>query len=405
MNEMQTTMRIPCSRCGQLNNVERAAEVTFRCTACGSPNTVRTLASNGATPVEEPRRAPRRWQPALTARSAGPRVAAAGPAERRSSFGRAKQVLVALMVLATAGVLIHPSGTFATFNAQTTNAATITSGVLLLGNKVATGTECFSAGQGTPNQTIGSTNTSNCTSVWNATITPGATNTTGTSFEVAVRNVGNITPSTFELYASSPNTCDSAPGYTDATSGTTFKGSNQAGLTSTLNGATAIGATSFTVASSANFTPGEVIQIDSGAQLESLTLTTSAIVGNTLVTTTAATKTHANGVTVAGEGLCRAAQLVIAKTTNSGFNVLAPSGCVYGNTSSGTVPFTGCAYDSTHDLRDFNDNDTSGTPISLGAFAPGTTDYFVVDVLFPTASDNGYQGLGANVTFTWFAQQ
>lgn len=397
---MNPTMRVPCSRCGQLNSVERAAEVTFRCSACGAPNTARALAGSATNAVDEPRRAPRRWQPAIAPRATGARAGAGATitAERRGSFGRAKQILVALMVLATAGVLIHPGGTFATFNAQTTNAATITSGVLLLGNKVATGTECFSAGQGTPNQTIGSGNSANCTAVWSATVTPGSTNTTGTSFEVAVRNVGNITPANFQLYASSPNTCDSAPGFLDATSGTTFKGSNQAGLTSTLNGATLVGATSFTLASAANFTIGEVIQVDTGTNFENLTV--SNIVGNVL-TTNAATKAHANGVTVAGAGLCRVSQLVIAKT-NSAFNTLTT--CLYGNTSTGTAPFTGCAYDTAHDLRDFNDNFTSGAPIALGAFAPGTTDYFVVDVLFPSAADNGYQGLASSLTFTWFAQ-
>jgi hypothetical protein len=69
-----------------------------------------------------------------------------------------------------------------------------------------------------------------------------------------------------------------------------------------------------------------------------------------------------------------------------------------------------CSYDTLHNLRDFNDNyvTTGGAnpgAISLGAFAPGTTDYFVVAVLFPSTSDNSYQGLGATLTFNWFAQQ
>ena len=402
MNDMQTSMRVPCNRCGQLNTVERAAEATFRCSACGASNTVRTLASNGPvqSPAVEPHRAARRWQPALTPRATG-RPAGEAPRSRTGAFGRAKQVLVALMVVSV-GAAFANNGTFATFNATTTNAATITSGTLLLGDKVATGTECFSAGQGSPTQTIGSGNSANCTSVWNATVSPGATNTTGTSYEVAVRNVGNINATTFQLYASAGNTCDSAPGFNDATSGVTFKGANQA-VSTTQSGATSIGATSTTVASATGLAIGDVIQVDTGANYEQLTI--SNIVGNVL-TTNATTKNHANGVAVNGGGLCRETQLVVAKT-NSSFNALTT--CEYGNTSSGTSPFTGCAYDSTHNLRDFNDNYPTGGsnpgPISLGAFNSGTTQYFVIDVLFPSGADNSYQGLGASVNFTWFAQQ
>src|SRR5437763_1772480 len=150
---MNATMRIPCSRCGQLNNVERAAEVSFRCTACGSANS------------------------------------------------------------------------------------------------------------------------SNCASVW----TVAAPNKPGDTFlaHVAIRNPGNIAASILQIEATTANTCDSAPGVVDGA--ITYKGSNQAGLTSTLSGATAIGATSFTLASAANFTIGEFIQVDTGTNFENLTI--SNIVG------------------------------------------------------------------------------------------------------------------------------
>ena len=404
---MNATMRIPCSRCGQLNNVERAAEVSFRCTACGSANTVRTLASSATSPAQEPRRAPRRWQPALAPRTVGTRVAtAAAPAERKSSLGRAKQILVALMVLATAGVLIHPGGTFATFNAQTANAANITTGVLLLGDKVANGTvtsECFSSGGAAPGnpQIVSSGNSSNCASVW----TVAAPNKPGDTFlaHVAIRNPGNIAASILQIEATTANTCDSAPGVVDGA--ITYKGSNQAGLTSTLSGATAIGATSFTLASAANFTIGEFIQVDIGTNFENLTI--SNIVGNVL-TTNAAAKAHANGVAVAGSGLCRQVQLVIAKT-DSLYTTM--STCLYGNTGAGTTPFTGCVYDSAHDLRDFNDNDVvAGTPGPIavaGGIAAGATAYFVIAINFPNSagSDNGFTGLGAATTFNFYAQQ
>ena len=90
MISTEPTMRVPCSRCGHLNNVERAAEVVFRCSACDSGNIVRTLtASSAATaPAQVPVRQPR-WRTAVsTSRPAGhPILKAAG--ERTSAMSRA----------------------------------------------------------------------------------------------------------------------------------------------------------------------------------------------------------------------------------------------------------------------------------------------------------------------------
>ena len=408
MSTLETSMRVPCNRCGQLNSVERAAEVTFRCAACGSENTVRAFTGAGSAPAGEPRVAPRRWQPELGRRSAGRPVAAA-PREGRSFFSRARQGLVILLVLATASTLVH-SGTFATFNATTANAANITSGVLLLGNKVANGSssaECFSAGGAAPGnpQTINSTNSSSCTGVWNV----AAPNKPGDTFiaHLALRNPGNVSATTLQLYASVA-TCDSAPGYTDATSGVTFKGANQS-VSTTLNGATIVGATSFTVASAAGLVIGDVIQVDTGANYEQLTI--SNIAGNVL-TTNAAAKAHANGVAVNGGGLCRQAELAVAKT-DATYEAAAAGTCLYGNSAAAGAPMTGalkCAYQTTSNLRDFNDNYALGGsnpgPISIaGGIAAGATQYYIVAITFPAGSDNGYQGLGAAVTFNWFAQQ
>ena len=262
--------------------------------------------------------------------------------------------------------------------------------MLLLGDKVANGTvtsECFSSGGAAPGnpQIVSSGNSSNCASVW----TVAAPNKPGDTFlaHVAIRNPGNIAASILQIEATTANTCDSAPGVVDGA--ITYKGSNQAGLTSTLSGATAIGATSFTLASAANFTIGEFIQVDTG-------------------TTNAAAKAHANGVAVAGSGLCRQVQLVIAKT-DSLYTTM--STCLYGNTGAGTTPFTGCVYDSAHDLRDFNDNDVvAGTPGPIavaGGIAAGATAYFVIAINFPNSagSDNGFTGLGAATTFNFYAQQ
>src|SRR5438270_2060853 len=131
---MTTMIRIPCSKCGQLNDVERAAEREFRCTACGTVNRLQSLS---AVPTATQPPAPRQraaWAPTVVTRRTG---TAPAPRERSGRLNRARQVLVALMVVGIGATLLHGNGTFATFNATTTNAANITTGTLLLGDTVA----------------------------------------------------------------------------------------------------------------------------------------------------------------------------------------------------------------------------------------------------------------------------
>jgi hypothetical protein len=73
-----------------------------------------------------------------------------------------------------------------------------------------------------------------------------------------------------------------------------------------------------------------------------------------------------------------------------------------------TVAGNKCSYDSLHNLRDFNDNYAVGGnpgPLGLGSLAAGATQNYIIAINFPTGSDNGYQGLGTALNFTWFAQQ
>src|SRR5438105_11185695 len=82
-------------------------------------------------------------------RVAAPALVRSGAPAAAPRFGLGSQLLVTLMLLAVIASLVG-SGTFASFNALTKNAATITSGVLVLGDKVNAGTECFSAGGAAP---------------------------------------------------------------------------------------------------------------------------------------------------------------------------------------------------------------------------------------------------------------
>ena len=136
---------------------------------------------------------------AVPVRVAGP---TATPAARRNPlhFGLGQQVLVSLMLVATVAGMVG-SGTFASFNAVTKNAVSITSGTLLLGDKVNAGSECFSAGGAAPSnpQTIGSANSSACTGVWSITTqTPG---TAISPLQVTIRNVGNVNATSLVLFA------------------------------------------------------------------------------------------------------------------------------------------------------------------------------------------------------------
>jgi hypothetical protein len=155
---------------------------------------------------------PPRQVTAVPVRVAAP---AASRPHARGQFGLGQQVLVSLMVLATVVGLVG-SGTFASFNAATKNTAGITSGVLLLGDKVNAGSECFSAGGTAPSnpQIVSSSNTTTCSGLWSITTqTPG---TAITPLKMTVRNAGNLSATSLEIFAAA--TC------ADSTNGTGYNG-------------------------------------------------------------------------------------------------------------------------------------------------------------------------------------
>lgn len=67
-------------------------------------------------------------------------------------------------------------------------------------------------------------------------------------------------------------------------------------VNTTLNGATLVGATQFVLTSGLNVFPGMKLSFDTSTNLE--TLTVASVSGNTVTTTTAATKAHASNVAV-----------------------------------------------------------------------------------------------------------
>ncbi len=116
--------------------------------------------------------------------------------DRSGRLGLRHQVLVSLMIVGTVAALVG-SGSFATFNAATRNAPSIATGVLVLGDKVNAGSECFSAG----GANVSPANTGACTGVWSLTTEmPG---TPIAPLRMTVRNGGSIAASQLSLYAAS----------------------------------------------------------------------------------------------------------------------------------------------------------------------------------------------------------
>lgn len=316
-------------------------------------------------------------------------------------LGRRHQVLISLMVLATVGALVG-SGSFATFNAAGKNAAAITSGTLILGDKANAGSECFSAGGLAPSnpQSVNGANSSACSGVWSlATELPG---TAISPLQMTIRNAGNLSASQLLLYAAGA-CANSHAGvgydgtgtlcsqvqvevqqYTDGTFGTPLVS------TTTTTAVLAAGAgVSIPVASSAAFVVNQSITLDSGANAETSTVT--AIADATHLTATL-TKAHASGVTVNGSHCWYG--------STSGSSCLAeasklPAGCNVGTCASYAF------VDAARTLTNFGTTVTSGTPINAGTLGPGASAYFLVFASLPGSSGDSFQGRRADLTFTW----
>jgi hypothetical protein len=269
MIEMETRpeVELPCSGCGFVNlavPTEGSTTIRFRCQKCGTwnwadPGAAATAPPPGAANPRHPSyyaAAPTR-QPALPAGvsnaslagrigarpparrlESGPaaapapvptaptpklapaplpvpvpvRTAIAAPSVRRPLWsGTWGRVLMTLMVVGAVAA-VGGAGTVATFNATTTNASSITTGTIVLGNTVNAGTECLSYGL---NPKITAANTNNCTNAFglsSVSAEPGQPNASGNSATIKVVNKGNLNttanaagPKGFYLYA--PSAC------------------------------------------------------------------------------------------------------------------------------------------------------------------------------------------------------
>lgn len=348
---------------------------------------------------------PVRQPAAIPVRVAGGPTSGATAPSGSAGLGRSHQVLISLMVVATVVGLVG-SGTFATFNGVTRNVATITAGVLVLGDKVNAGSECFSAGGAAPGnpQSVSPANSSACTGVWGITTeTPG---TAISPLQMTIRNAGNLSASKLNLYAAGAcaNSHNGAgfdgtgtlcsqvqlevQQYTDSTFGTPLLSST------TTSGAVVAGAgVSIPVVSSAAFVVGQSFAIDAGVNAETATVT--SIADATHITATL-TKAHASGVTVTGTHCwygSTSANSCLAETNK------LPGGCNVSTCTS--YAFS----DATKTLANFGTSVTSGTPINAGVLGSGQKAYFLVFATLPGNSGDSFQGRRSDLTFTWQLSQ
>ena len=124
-----------------------------------------------------------------------------------NKVGKTKRLLVGVLIIGALSALIG-AGTFATFDATTTNSATFTSGTIVLSNTVNAGAACLSSGGAPIQGGAGTNNTNGCDPLFGASNNkPGDTATAN----VTLAHTGNINASKLQLYAAGACVSSAAP--------------------------------------------------------------------------------------------------------------------------------------------------------------------------------------------------
>ncbi|MGH8979783.1 MAG: hypothetical protein ACRDWE_02005 [Acidimicrobiales bacterium] len=128
---------------------------------------------------------------------------------RRSRLTSLQKWLIAVLVI---GVIAFSGtgGTFASFNAETTNGGnSISSGTLTLSDTVSSGTVCLSSGGSVGHPTSNQNPT--CTAVLTVTnVAPGSWNMSTQTAQVTIQNTGSLNASSFTVGAPTGASCSSA---------------------------------------------------------------------------------------------------------------------------------------------------------------------------------------------------
>lgn len=387
-------MRVPCGNCGSWTDVEPGSD-SFRC-SCGTLNTFRKLntpvTAEAVAGVKQPVAA-FRISP-QTVRSL-PRVATSATAKATSlparSAGRAgklfQKALVGLVILGGLGSVFH-QGTFATFNATTTQASnTFQTGTVTMTNVAGT----VIAGANCPV----STNNGTCATIFGAAnagaLKPSAVDIAN---NVTITYTGSLSPTTdFRLYAAN---------YTAKT------GASSALCTAPAAGAGNPGTgvdllVSVGAASPALLYPVQntltTAAIANGANTTTITVsaTTAALAnGANIILYTAASGTYQQFTTSAAVALGATSIPVVAQLATQAFPIgtqVAPQGTLDDFAVSYTTSANG--------LRPKGGVNGSG---AAGAWATSDNSIFNIKVHLDAAAGNTLQGCQSQSDLIWYAQ-
>jgi hypothetical protein len=358
-----------------------------------------------------------------------------------------RKLLLAVLLVSLAGSAFG-AGTFATFNASTTNAgSTFATGTLVLSNKVNSTTTCLSTGAGTNTDT--NANSAGCGTLFATTVSkPGDTATV----DLDLQGVGTLSATKLQLFAASlcattQNTA--ATPYTgtgdlcEQTQITVQESTSAANRTAgTASRCWFGGVGAGTIASTSNITFPLTITASTNDMIK-LTINTATVLDNVIIPAgvyanpftlaaaiqtalrTAATNAPGKQVLVGGSWVTTGAtgtitfstptpgatgNVTIATPTTAARTALASLGFVTGATNTGSSGAVACTSDSAHSVEGLTSaytNATNTPMLDLGPLTTGapTTRFLRISLTLPSTAGNDVQGRLATFGLTWRIDQ
>ncbi|MCW2975673.1 MAG: hypothetical protein JWM06_954 [Actinomycetia bacterium] len=309
---------------------------------------------------------------------------------------KTKRYLVMLSAIGLIAVGLGSAGTFATFNAETTNNGNyFATGTLLLHNNGGTNT-CTSEAAATTN--LNNATTNNCDVLFNYPISDTAPHYA----QLTLTNAGTLNAT--NITWSAPGGCATADANVNAT------------LTTALSGT--VTALAFTPLVGATISNGGSVTVTYGTNTQTFTASAAAALNSTSVTVSGSqtanfaypvgSAVHAttSGPAFATANLCPNLQVVIMETNAAGTTNLK---CVYG-TPNVSDPTT-CDFDGLHTL--VTPSTGNNVPNSLTALNvltggvnttsldAGKSRYFKIGVQLASTADNTFQNRAATFALRW----
>ena len=386
-------MRVPCGNCGSWTAVQPGGE-SFRC-SCGTLNTYRWLSApmtaaaraGAIQPIAAPRallamRTDARAAAVATPKAAAPRTVLSG------RVGKTLQkVLVGLVILGGLGSVLH-QGTFATFNATTTQGSnTFQTGTVTMTNvagSVIAGANCpVSTNNGTCATLFGASNT--------GALKPSAVDI---SNNLTITYTGSLSPTTdFRLYA---NNYTAKTGASSALCTAPATGAGNPGTAVDLLVTVGAGPQALLYPIQNTTTTAAIVN---GATVTTLTVsaTTAALAsGANVILYTAASGTYQQFTTSAAVGLGATSIPVVSQTAAQAFGIgtqVAPQGTLDDFASTYTTSGNG--------IRPNGGSSGSG---AAGVWATSDNSIFNVKVHLDAAAGNTLQGCQSQSGLVWYAQ-